>query len=80
MDEDLETWCQQHIELPDAEIEYVSLAAAYAVLLADLGITLKIHHLDLSPGAEANIHTLAPDSKSPAAGDALPTIWMLYRP
>ena len=79
LDEELDTWCHNHVEIPDAEIEYVSLAAAYAVLFSEFGITVKIHHMDLSPGSEANVHTLSPDGP-PGSREGLPPIWMLYRP
>lgn len=72
------------MEIPDAELDYISLNAAYAALFSDMGIIVNVHHVDLSAGSEANVHLLSPSTEPTAAVSkaklTFAPVEMLYRP
>ena len=68
----------ERIDPAAAEMEELSLRAAYDMLLGPAGVTLEIAYLDRSPGERANVHRYEPEGAAPDAHH--PTVRLLYRP
>lgn len=77
----VEQYCKDHVDPAAAEMDNLSLKAAFDVVIAPAGIALEVIYLDLSPGTKATTHRFEPMLLNGAPSDAnVQTIRLLYRP
>lgn len=73
-------YCEQSVLPHGCEIDHVGVTALSDVLLKPADMALDILYLDLSPGAEANLHSFAPMLPDGQTLRVAATVRLLYRP
>ncbi|UZP32396.1 hypothetical protein NXS19_000212 [Fusarium pseudograminearum] len=73
-------YCAQQIDIPNREIDEISLSALVQILLKPVGFVLEVAMLDRSLGSEVNHFRWPQEANGQNEADLGPIIYLLYRP
>ncbi|ESU05310.1 hypothetical protein FGSG_00180 [Fusarium graminearum PH-1] len=73
-------YCSQQIDIPNREIDEISLSALVQILLKPVGFVLEVAMLDRSLGSEVNHFRWPQEANGQNEADLGPIIYLLYRP
>lgn len=77
---DVATWAHLNIEVPDKEIDHLSIMLLASILLKPIGFVLEIAYLDRTPGSEVNTYRFPDETNGQDPMSLGPIIYLLFRP
>jgi ubiquitin thioesterase protein OTUB1 len=77
---DVATWAHLNIEVPDKEIDHLSIILLTSILLKPIGVVLEIAYLDRTPGSEVNTYRFPDETNGQDPMNLGPIIYLLFRP
>lgn len=77
---DVTSWAHLNIEVPDKEIDHLSIMLLSSILLKPIGFVLEIAYLDRTPGSMVNTYRFPDEANGQDSGSLGPIIYLLFRP
>lgn len=77
---DVAGWAHLNIEVPDKEIDHLSIMLLSNILLKPIGFVLEIAYLDRTPGSLVNTYRFPDETNGQDPMTLGPIIYLLFRP